>query len=100
MMGRLAFATALAAGTAACATAEPPIPVRGETPGRTCDPAGIQQFVGRQATSELGAEMQRVSGAAILRWVPHGRVITMEFRSDRLTVFLDAGNRVERISCS
>lgn len=96
------IATAASALTiSACATAaEQPIPVRGETPGRTCDNSSIQQFVGREATSELGAEMQRTSGATILRWVPHGGVITMEFRSDRLTVYLNAGNRVERISCS
>ena len=93
--------TAAAALTiSACATAGQPIPVRGETPGRTCDNSSIQQFVGREATSGLGAEMMRASGAAILRWVPHGGVITMEYRSDRLTVYLDAGNRVERISCS
>lgn len=84
----------------ACATAGQPIPVRGETPGKTCNSSNIQQFVDRQATSGLGAEMMRVSGAAILRWVPHGGVITMEYRSDRLTVYLNAGNRVERISCS
>ena len=93
-------AAASALGISACATAGQPIPVRGETPGRTCDNSNIQQFVGRQATSGLGAEMVQASGAAILRWVPHGGVITMEFRSDRLTVYLDAGNRVERVSCS
>ena len=99
MIFRTAIAAACGIAVSACATAEP-IPVRGETPGGSCDSSNIQQFVGRQATAELGAEMQRVSGAAILRWVPHGTAITMEFRSDRLTVYLDANNRVERISCS
>ena len=99
MIVRNALGATCALAVSACATAEP-IPVRGETPGRTCDSSNIQQFVGREATSELGAEMQRVSGAAILRWVPHGTRITMEYRSDRLTVYLDAANRVERISCS
>lgn len=93
--------TAAAASVAlgACATAES-IPVRGETPGGTCSDGRLGQFVGRQATSELGAEMRRLSGAAIFRWVPHGTLITMEYRSDRLTVFLDAQGRIERISCS
>ena len=99
MIGRIAIAaTTLAAS--ACATAEQPIPVRGETAGRTCDDSAIQAFVGRQRSPELEAEMLRVSGAAIVRWVPHGAAITMEFRADRLTAWLDAGNRVERISCS
>jgi hypothetical protein len=98
MNGRFAIA-ACCALAASCATAEQ-IPVRGETPGRTCIDADIQQFAGRQATAELGAEMMRVSRAGTLRWVPHGSVITMEYRSDRLTVFLDATNRIERLSCS
>ena len=99
MISKIAVAAACGAAVSACATAEP-IPVRGEPSGSRCNDANIQQFVGRQATSALGAEMQRVSGAAILRWVAHGTMITMEYRPDRLTVYLDANNRVERISCS
>jgi len=99
MIGRIALGTACALTIGACAMAGP-MPVRGETAGSRCNDSNIQQFVGRQATAELGAEMQRVSGAAIVRWVPHGTMITMEYRSDRLTVYLDANNRVERISCS
>ena len=88
---------------AACSTAQPPAdspPLHGVTPGHKCDPANIQQFVGQPATSELGAQMMRVSNAAVIRWVPQGTAVTMEFRFDRLTVFLGANNRVERISCS
>lgn len=99
MIGRIAIAVATLAASA-CATAQQPIPVRGETAGRTCDDSGIQAFVGRQRSAQLEAEMRRVSGAAIVRWVPKGTVITMEFRADRLTAWLDASNRVERISCS
>jgi len=83
---------------AACAAAGPP--QHGPAPGSACDNSNIQQFVGREASPGLGAEMLRVSRASILRWVPHGTMITMEYRPDRLTVFLDAGNRVERIGCS
>lgn len=100
MISRIAAAAACGAALSACATAEP-IPVRGGEPtGSRCSDSNIQQFVGRQATSELGAEMLRVSGASNLRWVPHGTAVTMEYRPDRLTVYLDANNRVERISCS
>ena len=98
MIGRIIVGAACVLAVSACAAAGPP--VRGETPGSRCNDSDIQPFVGRQATAELGAEMQRVSGAAIVRWVPHGTMITMEYRSDRLTVYLDSNNRVERISCS
>ncbi|MFP5330070.1 MAG: I78 family peptidase inhibitor [Alphaproteobacteria bacterium] len=84
---------------AACSTAQP-APVDGGSPNGTCDPSNIQQFVGRERSPALEEEMRRVSGAAIVRWVPHGTMITMEYRADRLTVFLDQNNRVERLSCS
>lgn len=88
---------------AACSTARAPAespPLHGVTQGYKCDPENIQQFVGQLATSELGAQMLRVSDAATIRWVPQGTAVTMEYRFDRLTVFLDVNNRVERISCS
>jgi hypothetical protein len=93
------IAAAIGLAIAACTTAEP-TPAQGGGGGGTCDSTNIQQFVGREATPELEAEMKRVSGARIVRLVPHGTMITMEFSPDRLTVFLDADNRVERISCS
>jgi hypothetical protein len=93
---------------AACSTAQAPAPappadsppVHGTTPGHTCDHANIQQFVGQTRSDELEQRMLQVSGAATVRWVPQGTAVTMEFRSDRLTVFLDSNDRVERISCS
>ncbi len=85
----------------ACAAAapQPEIPVRGATPGFTCRSQGLERFVGRAATAELGAEMRRASGAKTVRWVPPGSMITMEYREDRLTVRVDAGNRVIAANC-
>ena len=39
------------------------------------------------------------TGARHLRWVAKGMMVTMDYRDDRLTVYLDANNRVERASC-
>jgi hypothetical protein len=99
MTPRIGIALIAAASLAGCAVAQP-TPVHGVTPGRTCDNGNLQQFVGQTATAQLGAEMIRVSNAAVLRWVAAGTAVTMEYRADRLTVFLDPSNRVERISCS
>lgn len=90
---------------AGCAKVAPPpaadpTPIHGVTPGHTCDATNLQQFVGQAQSAELESRMLQVSGAATVRWVPQGTAVTMEFRSDRLTVFLDAQNRVERLSCS
>jgi hypothetical protein len=84
----------------ACAAAPPPaeIPHHGSS-AYTCRSDSLGQFAGRPATQELGAEMLRVSGARILRWVAHGMMITMEFSPERLTVQLTPDNRVERANC-
>lgn len=82
----------------ACATAQP-VPVHGGSSGYVCHPEGLERYVGRQATAELGAEMLRVSGARTMRWLQPGQVITMEFSAERLNVHLDGKGRVESANC-
>lgn len=82
---------------AGCATAEPP-PVAGGSIS-LCRDFASAQFIGREATSELGVAMQRESGARVIRWVQPGMMVTMDFREDRLTVRLDERNRVQSASC-
>ncbi len=99
MSARITAAAMTALAIGACATAEPKIPVRGATPGYTCTNGGLDQFVGRQATQDLGAEMLRASGSRILRWVRPGMAVTMEFSPERLTVHLDEAGRISGASC-
>lgn len=89
---------------AGCATAAPPpnvgIPVHGTVGGYQCSNTGLDQFIGQAPTAELGAEMLRVSGARIIRWVRVGEMITMEYNPERLTVRLGPGNQtIARASC-
>ena len=100
MIGRIALGGAVALALGACATAQPVAPGSGGDPAHACDRSNIEQFVGKSRSSELERQMRHVSHAAVVRWVPRGTAVTMEFRADRLTVFLDENNRVERISCS
>lgn len=81
---------------AACAT---PMAAPAPGPGGACRPVEQARYVGRPATAELGAELMRDSGARLLRWAPYGTMMTMEFSPDRLTVRLDATNRVEAATC-
>jgi hypothetical protein len=90
---------------AGCAKVAPPpaadpTPIHGVTPGHTCSSSNLQQFVGQVRSADLESRMLQVTGAATVRWVPQGTAVTMDFRFDRLTVFLDAQNKVERLSCS
>jgi hypothetical protein len=76
------------------ATADNPPPV-----GGTCRSEPLSQFVGQPASQDLGERMLKASGARIIRWVPKGGMITMEFSPERLTVQLDGSNRIEAANC-
>ena len=81
--------------TIGCATAnqEPP-------PGEGgCDATGLNGLTGRPASQELGAEALRRSGARTVRWIRPGDAVTMDYRSDRLNISLDAAGRVEGFNC-
>ena len=82
---------------AACTSLQPAVTAPPATDA--CLPANLDRFTGQSATSELGARMLASTGKTALRWVQPGMMVTMDFREDRLTVYLDASNRVERASC-
>jgi hypothetical protein len=89
------FAAAMLPITAACTTVPP-----GDTPpGGGGSAEGLQDLVGQPATSELGAEALRRSGARTLRWIRPGDAVTMDFRQDRVNVRLDAQSRAEAFDC-
>jgi hypothetical protein len=103
----------LPAMLAACATASPPpapaepvpdtpqqpVSVHGVTPGHTCRTQGTENFVGQTADSSSGPAILRASSAAVLRWAPPGVMLTMDYREDRVTVFLGSDNKITAIKC-
>ncbi len=68
-------------------------------PAGPCRNEALAQFTGEPASQELGARILAASGSRVIRWVPKGGVVTMDYREDRVTVQLDGANRVERASC-
>jgi hypothetical protein len=68
-------------------------------PEGNCRSEALSQFIGQPASQELGARMLSASGARIIRWVPKGGMVTMDFSPNRLTVQLDGANRVETANC-
>ena len=94
-MKHLLFAPALL--LAACTTVpadEPAVMGAGE-----CRNEPLAQFAGQQASQQLGVDILRVSGAKLLQWINPGQAVTMDFRSDRVRVNLDAGGKVEVARC-
>lgn len=101
MTGKLALA-ALTLSVAGCATpaaVEPPVPPRHDGSGEDCNAEAAQPLVGQTATNQLGADALRLTGARTIRWIQPGQAVTMDYRPDRLNIRLDAGNRVEAVSC-
>lgn len=91
----LLIAPVLAACAQQPAAAPPSVP----SAGGTCN-AGPAQFAVGQAYGEaLGEDARRRSGARVLRVVRPGQVVTMEFNEQRLTLQLDAGQRVQAARC-
>ena len=91
------LAVLIIAPLAACTSLQPAVPNGSAV--EACLPAALSQFTGQTATSELGARMLRLTGKTALRWVQPGMMVTMDYREDRLTVYLDAANKVDRASC-
>ena len=80
----------------ACAAAQQP-PVVGA--GAVCKADGLADLVGRPATADLGAQALERASARTLRWIQPGTAVTMDFRQDRLDIYLDEHNDVSRASC-
>ncbi|MES2419990.1 MAG: I78 family peptidase inhibitor [Pseudomonadota bacterium] len=97
---RIVLVAALAA-TAACT----PVEMRGETPAAApvataCNADSLGDLVGKRASDARADVMQTRSGSRTLRWIAPNTAVTMDFRADRLNVYVDAKGRIERFTCS
>jgi hypothetical protein len=88
---------------AGCATAEPAVvaaPVEAPVEAAdSCRGDSLGQFVGQAQSEDLAKRILAATGARTIRWVEKDMMVTMEFRADRVTVYLDAAKRVERANC-
>jgi len=75
------------------------IPIHGVTPGHKCDATGSDKYIGQSGTGETGAAIQQATNAAVLRWAPPNTMLTMDYREDRVTIWLDAANKITKIRC-
>lgn len=73
-------------------------PVAG-VPSPGCDAAASRALIGQAFTPALSAKAQKRAGAASVRVVRPGDMMTMEFRADRLNIELDDRGRVQAFSC-
>lgn len=98
---RIVLIVALLA-SAACT----PVEMRGDTPAASplataaCNADSLGDLVGKRASDARADVMQTRSGARTLRWIPPNTAVTMDFRADRLNVYVDAKGRIERLTCA
>ena len=85
----------------ACATASPPdaTPVHGVTPGHKCQANGTDHFIGQLDSRSTGLAVKQATKAAVLRWSPPNTMLTMDYREDRVTIWVDANKRITKIRC-
>ena len=79
----------------ACAPAVPPANAN----GGTCNADGTGGFIGQFVSQALGAQILAATGARSLRWGPPEGVMTMDYREDRVNVFYNAANQIQRVTC-
>ena len=70
-----------------------------ERPKAICDEEPAQFALGRDQTAPLVEEVRQRSGAAIARVLRPGQVVTMEFNDQRVSVVVDAANKVTAVRC-
>ena len=98
---RIVLGAALLAA-AACT----PVEMRGEAPASAapvstaCKADSLGDLVGKRASDARADVMQTRSGAQTLRWIAPNTAVTMDFRADRLNVYVDAKGRIERFTCA
>lgn len=97
---RIVLVAALVA-TAACT----PVEMRGEKPAAApaaaaCNADSLGDLVGKRASDARADVMQKRSGSRTLRWIAPNMAVTMDFRTDRLNVYVDAKGRIERFTCA
>lgn len=99
----LVLPLALASGLAACAStgdepAAPPADAAADGAGM-CNAAPAQQYVGSMADEATVQAAVRASGAAQSRVIDPDTMVTMEYREDRVNLWLDAAGKIDRITC-
>ena len=84
---------------AACSTVSADDPSNIAPVGGECRSEGLDSFIGREPTSEVGSEILAKSGAKVFRWLVPGQVVTMEFSAQRVNAYIGTNNRIERVTC-
>ena len=80
----------------ACMESRPaPMPA----PVGACDAALVQALIGKPANPSFVEKVRRQSGSALARRITPEMRVTMDFRADRVNVWVSTNGTAERITC-
>ena len=92
---------ALLAASTACTpmppNAKPSKPFPPQVMRCQADPG--RQYIGQAASDEVVAQAKAATGANSVRVLKPGEAATMDFRDDRLNLYLDAHGVIESVHC-
>ncbi|WP_329762227.1 I78 family peptidase inhibitor [Stenotrophomonas maltophilia] len=92
----LAILPLAACSHAGSSTSHDPAPAPVADAAHECKPEALDAFTGRTADEATIKKLVADSGARNARVVKPGMAVTMDFRQDRVTVQVDAQNRIAR----
>ncbi len=95
-MTSIAVLTSSLAALGACMT---PPPIDSGSDPVACGADKVQNYVGRTATPDVRAEVERVSGAARFRWLTPEMMMTTDYVPDRLNIHLGTTNKIGSLRC-
>ena len=93
-------AAALVASACTPVQLRDPAPAPSPALAASCKPDALGDLVGKRASDARADVMQARSGARTLRWIAPDTAVTMDFRQDRLNVYVDSKGRIERFTCA
>jgi hypothetical protein len=64
-----------------------------------CKSEPLAGLVGKTRSDAVSKEALRLSGAKAIRWISPGMAVTMDFRTDRLNLDVDAQGKITRAHC-
>jgi hypothetical protein len=74
------------------------VPAQGsKTP--LCDSTKARGLIGRTVDAAVRSEARRLTGAAAVRVIGPGDMVTMEYREDRLNIDVDSRNKAVGFRC-
>ncbi len=65
----------------------------------TCDTAPVQNLVGKPGSTEMREQARERAGAQRARLIGPDDMVTLDYDSQRLNLWMDASGIVQRVSC-